>query len=1143
MKRGSSSHSSRNSENNMFIELDPDGKVLSWNPIAEKLFGYSTHEVLGKNIRLILGSQKDQNYLSASNVATPMMIDHSQVITYKQTPDGIFTFVSPSFQSLLGHPVSEVEGQSYRKFVHPEDEQSYSGWLELLKMTGSRLEDFLYRFRHADGTWHWYSTAASPVMDESKRITGFTGIARDITRQKEEEIETKRAKQMLESIFNEIADVAWSLSLPDRKVNFITPSAEKLFETSIDHLLYDPKWWEKSIHPEDKKLIPMTYRLLKKQGYYAFHHRIITPKGKTKWVYNEGRLIKDSNDEVVRLDGLFLDRTDQYTAEENLRYENSLQKILIDISSTYINIELEEVEQTIQKSLQEMGYFVGADRAYIFDYDFTDNTTSNTYEWCAPGIQPEIDNLQKVPLEFIPQWVTRHAIGEEFYVYDVFALPDEGEGCLRRILEPQGIKSLITFPMISNSELMGFVGFDSVRKHHQYSDKEKKVLVLFAQMLINIRNRQKWEREITRQEEKFRNIITNINLGLIEVNSENVILFANQSFCTMSGYALNELKGKNVADLNIYDNHKDVLRDDSGKERKGPFTTKEICIINKQGKKKWWFVSSAPNFNDKGQRTGTIGIHLDITSQKELEQELAKAKNSAEKASKAKELFLANMSHEIRTPLNVIIGMIRILAKENLTDSQQHYVFQSGQAAQHLLTILNNILDMTKIEAGELILDNRDFSLSALVANVKSMLFSQTTEKNLDFKLEMPSSLAPVLIGDEMRLKQVLINLLGNAIKFTDKGCVCLILTVLETTDTHQKIGFEVKDSGIGMPEWFILKIFDKFSQEQSSANRKYEGTGLGMAITRDLVLLMGGDLIVKSKKGSGTVITFSLNFLFGNPEKINEKNISMKRDVLAGYHILVVEDNQMNRFIARQSLIFAGCSVTEACDGKEAIKILEKEKVDLILMDIQMPELDGVAATKHLRKVLRLKTPIIALTANAFKHDIDMYLANGLDDFIIKPYDEQLFLKKIVDNLNKMNTGKASRVIRQDLPRDEKTDKPSSTPVRAGYDLKLIQEMSHGHTSFVMEMLNIFVSLVRECVADFKTAYDNGNMEAIRAIAHKLKPSIDHMGIIDLKEKIRQLEREAMNADPETDVQQLMNEINRYLLMVAATIEKNELQ
>jgi PAS domain S-box-containing protein len=834
---------------------------------------------------------------------------------------------------------------------------------------------------------------------KSKRF--IISFSRDITQRKKQEQILKNTTQKLESILNEMTDVVWSVSIPNYELIFVTPSVETLYELSVAQWMNDSSLWEKVIHEEDRGILSKIYSDLELKGEYSVTYRIVTPTGKVKWVRNKAKYIYDSDKQPVRLDGVVKDRTSQYHAQEILDQEIKLQEVLIDIASTYINLEPVEVENTINESLEKMGHFVSADRSYIFDYDFIEGTTSNTYEWCAEGIAAEIENLQDVPIDFLTQWLESHRRNEAFYVPNVSELEDDGEGGLRSVLEPQGIKSLIAIPMLDGKELIGFVGFDSVRKHHVYSDKEKRLLFLFGQMLINIRNRQKWEHQLRLQEEKYRNIIANMNLGLLEVDNDDVILYANQTFCDMSAYTLKELKGLNAANLFVSKEDRHIITDKNKQRRDSVSDSYEIQITNRNGEKRWWFISGAPNFNDKGQLIGSIGIHLDISDQKRLEQELAMAKSYAEAAAKAKELFLANMSHEIRTPLNGIIGMIRQLAKEKLNKEQHSYVKSAGSSAKHLLTILNDVLDIAKIESGDLEIVRSSFSPSALIYNVHSIMYSQAKEKNLEFKPFVSPEIKSVLIGDETRLRQVLINLIGNSIKFTQRGSINLNVEVLNSTDKEQRLRFEVIDTGIGMSEAFVSKIFDKFSQEQNSASRSFEGTGLGMAISRDLVQLMGGEIEVISALNEGTTCRFDLSFSIGTQDSLVSKSRQVKEGTFKGKKALLVEDNSMNRFIAKHSLNYLGIETIEAENGQIATEIVASQKFDLILMDIQMPVMDGVEATIYIRNILKIDTPIIALTANAFKHDIDLYLKSGMNDFITKPYYENDFFYKVEHVLN----------------------------------------------------------------------------------------------------------------------------------------------
>lgn len=506
------------------------------------------------------------------------------------------------------------------------------------------------------------------------------------------------------------------------------------------------------------------------------------------------------------------------------------------------------------------------------------------------------------------------------------------------------------------------------------------------------------------QEEKFRNIIENMNLGLLEVDNYDVIQYANNTFSSISGYSLDELKGQLAHKLFTKKEDEKIIEGVIDERKKGQSGNFEVTVLTKNGEERIWFVSGAPNYNDKGEIIGSIGVHLDITERKILEVALENARDKAQEASKTKEMFLANMSHEIRTPLNVILGMTRLIMKEDLNERLSEYVKHSQYAANHLLSIINDILDLSKIEFGEMNLQLNQFNLHTLSNAIESIFTPNADEKGLMFKYHISNEISECLIGDDVRIRQVLINLIGNSIKFTDAGYVSLNVMLKEDLDESQRISFEIKDTGIGMSEEFMNQIFDKFSQEANQANRKYAGTGLGMTICRDLLTLMDSELQIHSEKEIGTIISFEILFSKSKIENSTLKRIDFELIDLTGVKVLLVEDNKINRLIAGKALEMLGTTYVEAINGIEAIEILKNESFDLILMDIQMPEMDGVEATKWIRNQMNISTPIVALTANVFRQDIDSYLEIGMNDYIIKPFDEEDFLKKISENVK---TGK----------------------------------------------------------------------------------------------------------------------------------------
>ena len=968
-------------------------------------------------------------------------------------------------------------------------------------------ESILAEERHVS-KGRWALVSKLPIKEDDGSITGMVGISVDFTEQKKSKDQTLLFLKLLDNssdavqvtletgelfYVNKIASERLGID-PRNTKNYIVTDYVNNFETLED--------WRK--HVEE----------LKKTDFISLEGININQKTGNKFpvdvkvkyvvVNGIGYIIANSRD-----------ITERKLAEDTIRQQLKMQDILIRISTIYININLDKVEEVIQNSLKELAEFVGADRAYIFDYDLTNNTTTNTYEWCSDGILPEIDLLKKMPLEELPYFFGKHQKSEELCINDVNDLTENGLGSLKAGLEEQDIKSLISIPMISSGKLIGFVGFDSMKQKHFYTDKEKNLLKVFSQMLVNITERKRSESFLILQEEKYRNIISNMNLGIIEVDLDENIIYANQSFSTISGYSVDELLSMNTAEFLLSPDDNNVLADKFKLREKGISSSYELIVKNKLGEQRWWLISGAPNYNDNHELIGSIGIHLDITEQKILEKELEKALKKAEQATKAQEMFLANMSHEIRTPLNVITGMVRELSKENLTDLQRDYVKHSETSTLHLLTIVNNILDMSKIQAGEFELDVREFSIASVATDVNSILHSRASDKKLNFILKISPEIKPALIGDPGRLRQILINLMGNSIKFTDSGFVDLNVKVLKTTQDYQRILFEVIDSGIGMSEEFLVKLFDKFTQEEASSNRRFEGSGLGMSITKELVNLMGGTIEAKSQKGIGTQIRFEINLPIGDDAKLVVKNIKISKNSFEGINILLVEDNEMNRFIAIQSLKITGCQITEAINGLEAIEKLKESSFDIILMDIQMPQMNGVEATKIIRTEIDNKIPIIALTANAFKTDIDLYLSIGMTDYLIKPYKEE-DLYRVVQKYVKKQITKTKL-----------------------YDIEQLLQISQGDTNFVQNMLDLFAKLAKEAIVKLNESQKNNDFESIHKIAHKIKPNIDNLKIVKLIEPIRQLEKYNPAEHSKSDLKNLIEVVIVVLENVINEINK----
>lgn len=646
--------------------------------------------------------------------------------------------------------------------------------------------------------------------------------------------------------------------------------------------------------------------------------------------------------------------------------------------------------------------------------------------------------------------------------------------------------------------------------------------VFFCSFMQDISERKKTETKLKFQEEKYRNIIANMNLGLIEVDNNEIIQFANQSFANISGFEIDELIGLNPSKTFVFGENIEKVNSKNKLREKGVSDVYQIPVKNKRGELRWWAIGGAPNYDDKGKLVGSIGIHLDITEQKQMEIELENEKLKAEQASKAKEAFLANMSHEIRTPLNGIIGFLRELGRQNLTELQKKYVENSTVASKHLLSIINNILDISKIEAGEMSLEVEDFVFDNVIGNVVNVLEPLAKKKGLKLIKQISKDVHDVLKGDILRLEQILFNLVGNSLKFTHKGKIFLKCEVLKDTKASQRLQISVVDTGIGMEQSYAENIFNKFSQEDKEITRKFGGTGLGMTITKELIQLMKGKIKVQSEKGIGTTISFIVDLQKGSINNIKKVQEEINVDI-SGINVLLVEDNIINRMVAINSLHYFNCVVTEAVNGIEAIEILKDKSFDIILMDVQMPEMDGIEATMKIREELKLQTPIIALTANAFKSEVDKCKNAGMDDYITKPFEEFDLIETISRYTHK-----------EDLINDAIKEKNEKL-----YDLKSLHSISRGNPEFITKMIIIFIDQIKQVIPNAETALACNEFLVLSQLIHKIKPSIEGMGIFSIIEDIKILEKISKDGSDKEKITKIFFQIKTTLLTAVEQLKE----
>jgi PAS domain S-box-containing protein len=633
------------------------------------------------------------------------------------------------------------------------------------------------------------------------------------------------------------------------------------------------------------------------------------------------------------------------------------------------------------------------------------------------------------------------------------------------------------------------------------------------------------KRKLLQKETEFNLLLKAIKKsnGVVEFTPNGLIRSVNENFLRIVGYTRQEIIGE----------YHEILLDGVQKEenekfwsslQQGKFHSGRLKRKHKDGSPVWIQATYNPITNEQNKVVKVVKITQDITAEIQAEKSLKRSKELAEMLNIQKDHFIANMSHEIRTPIHAILGFTDLLLELERDTPKKSYLESVRTAGDNLLYIINDILDLSKIEAGIIQLEKEPFDLLQLVKNVFSILHLKAHQKKLSFKYNIDPEVELNLIGDRNRITQILLNLLGNAIKFTSSGSVTLDITPLKYKNKKTTIRFKVTDTGIGIPKDKIEFIFDRFSQAEEDTSRKYGGTGLGLNISRHLIEKQGGEVRVESLVGEGSAFYFFLPFEIGGsaattvlPEQVA---IPEKRK---NANILLCEDNELNQRLIRAILTPQGYTIDLAENGEKGVAFLKEKEYDLILMDIQMPIMDGYEATRIIRQEMQSSVPIIALTANFLISEKEKCKKLGMNDYLSKPFTKEDILAKIAGNVETREEGHEKKEERE--------------PEGQHLNMESLNELTGGDTEFRNEMILLFIQQAEKMSKEIEDYAKAGNLTGINATAHALKTSFGVIGA-DLNH-LDKLEKFRGNTPDSMKLPEIINSLKQQLKEIFFILKK----
>lgn len=948
--------------------------------------------------------------------------------------DGFFKSINPAFRRTLQWGEKDLLENRISDLIHPDDIKIVESEFRKIDQ-GKKSINFQLRFRTKNNEYKLLEWVVS--ADLVNKL--FYAIGRDITQFEETKYELIQAKEMLEET-NRVAQIGgWELdvvtnnlywTLITKEIHDLDNDAEVEFDEAINFYKEGGNRF---------KISNLIYKAITKFESFDTELQILTKKGIEKWVRVIGKP-KIDNGTCVKVTGTFQDIEHDKQVRLALEQSNTHLEAILN-ASTETSIIATKADGTITHfnsgSERLLGYsaneIVGKhDPVFFFD---------------------KID-LERWSDELTNEFGIKVNAGiESFTMRSRRGLSDKGEYTYIRKDGRKIMVELSISPITNNKEdILGYLCIAD-----------------------DITEKKRVEQLILDSEERLRIFFDSSQVVMYTHDMAGNFITINSMGAHLLGYNREDIENKNIMDIIPLESRLSFPHYLNDLKTNGK-SKGLMQIINNQGKLITWMYNNVVTELVDGTKY-VIGNVMDITDRIELENDLNIAKQNAENSAKMKDLFLSNMSHEIRTPMNAITGFGRLLSETTLDEEQDEYVNSINIASTNLLNIINDILDFSKIESGQISIESIPFNIIKQIQNVRKILTINAETRNLQFKYDFDEKLPEMVMGDPTRLNQILVNLLNNGIKFTESGFVKLKVEFLQDSNDCYNIKFDIIDSGIGIPEDKIDVIFERFTQANTNTTRKYGGTGLGLSISKSLVGLLGGTLTVESTEGEGSIFSFTIPF--GKPIQEISQETAPSRIIngKSNIRILLVEDNLLNQKLARKVLEKQGFISELAENGKLAIELLKKESFDLILMDLQMPEMDGYQTTIYLRNEMKLKTPIIAMTAHSIVGEKDKCLSIGMNDYIPKPFNPDVLYEKIMHYTKKRRNMKI--------------------------DLTYLKSIAEGNKEFEKEIIDTSLTSIPMDMEALMSAIRLLDLVGIKEKAHKLKSSfyvigIDHENILN---------------------------------------------